>query len=57
MTVIQDGTVVREAPDETSRLLSSLYAGNKVLALGTAEGWTHVIIGLADGYVRSSLLK
>jgi hypothetical protein len=57
MTVIQDGTVVREAPDETSRLLSSLYAGNKVLALGTAEGWTHVIIGLADGYVRTQLLK
>jgi hypothetical protein len=57
MTVIHDGTVVRETPDESSRLLSTLYAGNKVLALGTAEGWTHVIIGLADGYVRSSLLK
>ena len=57
LTVIQNGTVVREEPDESSRLLSTLYAGNKVLALGTAEGWTHVIIGLADGYVRSSLLK
>lgn len=57
MTVIRDGTVVREAPDESSRLLSTLYAGNKVLALGTADGWTHVIIGLADGYVRAPLLK
>jgi hypothetical protein len=57
MTVIQDGTVVREGPDETSRLLSTLFAGNKVLALGTADGWTHVIIGLADGYVRAQLLK
>ena len=38
MTVIQNGTVVREAPDETSRPLSSLVAGNKVLALGTTEG-------------------
>ena len=56
MTVIHDGTVVRETPDESSRLLSTLYAGNKVLALGTAEGWTHVIIGLADGYVRSSVV-
>jgi hypothetical protein len=57
LTVIHDGTEVREGPDESSRLLSTLYAGNKVLALGTAEGWTHVIIGLADGYVRSQLLK
>ncbi|HXU58558.1 MAG TPA: hypothetical protein VN710_07395 [Verrucomicrobiae bacterium] len=57
LTVIQDGTVVRESPDESSRLLSTLYAGNKVLALGAADGWTHVIIGLADGYVRSQLLK
>jgi hypothetical protein len=57
LTVIQDGTVVREDPDESSRLLTTLFAGNKVLALGAADGWTHVIIGLSDGYVRSQLLK
>jgi len=57
LTVIQDGTVVRETPDESSRFLTSLFAGNKVLALGSADGWAHVIIGLADGYVRSQLLK
>jgi len=57
LTVIQDGTVVRETPDESSRYLTTLFAGNKVLALGSADGWTHVIIGLADGYVRTQLLK
>jgi hypothetical protein len=57
LTVIRDGTVVRETPDESSRYLTELFAGNKVLALGSADGWTHVIIGLADGYVRTSLLK
>jgi hypothetical protein len=57
LTVIQNGTVVRETPDESSRYLTTLFAGNKVLALGSADGWTHVIIGLADGYVRTQLLK
>jgi uncharacterized protein YgiM (DUF1202 family) len=57
MTVTRNGTAVREEPNDGSQLLASLNEGTKVLAIGTAGGWTHVIVGGTDGYVNAQSLK
>ena len=57
MTITRDGTEVRETPDGTSQLLARLDAGVKVLAIGSAGGWTNIIVGGTDGFVSSGALK
>jgi hypothetical protein len=35
----------------------TMGVGTKVMTLDSADGWTHVIAGGADGYINSDSLK
>ena len=57
MTVSDPNTAIRSAPGADSQVLSTMGVGTKVMTLDSADGWTHVISGGADGYVSSDSLK
>ena len=57
MIVTRDGTEVRETPNATAQLLGHLDTGTQVLVIGSADGWSHVLIGGTDGFVHSDSLK
>jgi hypothetical protein len=57
MIVTRDGTEVRETPDATAQLLGHLDTGTQVLVIGSADGWSHVLVGGTDGFVHSDSLK
>ena len=57
MTVSDPNTAIRSAPGEDSQVLNSIGVGTKVMVLDSANGWTHVIAGGAEGYISSDSLK
>ena len=57
MTVSEPETAIYSAPGENSQVLNSIGVGTKVMVLDSADGWTHVIAGGAEGYISSDLLK
>jgi hypothetical protein len=57
MTVSEPNTAIRSAPDAGSQVLGTTGVGTKVMTLDSADGWTHVISGGADGYINSDSLK
>ena len=57
MIVTRDGTEVRETPSATAQLLGHLDTGTQVLVIGSADGWSHVLVGGTDGFVHSDSLK
>jgi|ERR1700720_2057915 uncharacterized protein YgiM (DUF1202 family) len=58
-TVARNGTHVYRQPVSSSKVLSTLDAGAKVIVLDkTADGvWDHVQVGSVTGYVRVNALK
>ena len=57
MTVSDPSTAIRSAPGADSQVLSTMGVGTKVMTLGSADGWTHVIAGGTEGYISSDSLK
>ena len=57
MVITRDGTEVRETPNATAQLLGHLDSGTQVLVIGSADGWSHVLVGGTDGFVHSDSLK
>ena len=57
MIVARDGTEIRETPNATAQLLGHLDTGTQVLVIGSADGWSHVLVGGTDGFVHSDSLK
>ena len=57
MTVSDPNTAIRSAPGADSQVLSTMGVGTKVMTLDSADGWTHVIAGGAEGYISSDSLK
>lgn len=44
---------VRTAPDENSDLAGKLHRGDRAEIVEKAEGWTHIVSGNVDGYVKN----
>jgi uncharacterized protein YgiM (DUF1202 family) len=57
MTVSDPNTAIHSAPGADSQVLGTTGVGTKVMTLDSADGWTHVISGGAEGYINSDSLK
>ena len=57
MTVSTPEAAIHSGPGEDAPVVGTLRFGAKVMTMESADGWTHVIAGGADGYVSSGSLK
>ncbi|MSP51114.1 MAG: SH3 domain-containing protein [Alphaproteobacteria bacterium] len=48
--------ILRAAPDQKSKKITSLRRGTKVQILHASGEWTHVRAGKLEGYIATSLL-
>jgi uncharacterized protein YgiM (DUF1202 family) len=57
MTVTGTAVNVRQHPTSSSKVLTKLNSGAKVMAVGTSGSWTRVKINGMDGYISTRFLK
>ena len=57
MTVTGTAVNVRQHPTSSSKVLTKLNSGAKVMAVGSSGSWTRVKINGMDGYISTRFLK
>jgi mannosyl-glycoprotein endo-beta-N-acetylglucosaminidase len=57
MTVVGTAVNVRQHPASSSKVLTKLNSGAKVMAVGSSGSWTRIKINGMDGYISTRFLK